>query len=68
MAEIFQDKIPHSEIIDRQNRLKYITAARMAHQGISKTEIAEKVDLPEGELDFIVKINHDQLVLEESEK
>ena len=66
VAEIFQDKIPHSEIIERQNRVKYVTAARMAHRGIPKKEIAEKVDIPESELDFIVKVNRDQLMFEEA--
>ena len=66
VAEIFQDKIPHNEIIDRQNRVKYVTAARMAHRGLSKEDIAKEVDLPEGELDFIIKVNRDQLTFEES--
>lgn len=67
VAEIFQDKIPHSEIIERQNRMKYITAARMAHKGIPREEIAEQVDLPDSELDFIIKINCNQLTFDESQ-
>ena len=35
VAEIFQDKIPHDEIVERKNTIKYIQAARLAHQGAS---------------------------------
>lgn len=34
VAKIFQDKIPHTEIIERQNTVKYVKAARLAHQGV----------------------------------
>ena len=61
VAKIFQDKIPHQEIIERQNTVKYVKAARMAHQGISIDEIASAVDLSRGEIEFISKVNRDQL-------
>jgi hypothetical protein len=67
VAKIFQDKIPHEEIIERQNSMKYIQAARMAHKGLSVDQIREEVDLPDGELDFIVKINRNQLMFAEEE-
>ncbi len=62
VAKIFQDKIPHSEIIERQNTIKYVQAARLAHQGRTIDEIASQVDLPQGELEFIAKINREQLM------
>jgi hypothetical protein len=62
VAKIFQDRIPHAEILDRQNTIKYVTAAKMAHQGASIAEIANKVDLSKGEIDFISKINREQLM------
>jgi hypothetical protein len=65
VAQIFQDKIPHGEIVERQNTLKYIKAAKLAHQGLSLDEIAAQVDLSRGELDFIVKVNRDQLQFSE---
>lgn len=62
VAKIFQDRIPHTEIIERQNTVKYVKAARMAHQGMSVDEIAKEVDLSRGEIEFIAKVNRDQLM------
>lgn len=67
VAKIFQDKIPHQEIIERQNTLKYLQAARLAHQGKSAEEIAREVDLPKGEIEFISKVNRDQLMFSEDQ-
>jgi hypothetical protein len=67
VAKIFQDKIPHQEIIERQNTIKYVQAARLAHQGMSVDEIAEKTDLPKGEVEFIAKVNRDQLLFNEEQ-
>lgn len=61
VAQIFQDKIPHHEIIERQNSLKYIQAAKLANQGLSSEEIAKQVDLTIGEIDFICKVNKQEL-------
>ncbi len=65
VAKIFQDKIPHQEIIERQNSIKYVQAARLAHQGLGIDEIAAKVDLPKGEIEFICKVNREQLMFNE---
>ena len=62
VAKIFQDRIPHTEIIERQNTVKYVKAARMSHQGMSVDEIAKEVDLSRGEIEFIAKVNRDQLM------
>lgn len=67
VAKIFQDKIPHQEIIERQNSMKYVQAARMAHQGMSADEIALKIDLPKGEIEFISKVNRDRLMFNEEQ-
>lgn len=67
VAQIFQDKIPHTEIIERQNSMKYIKAARLAHAGYSVEQIAAQVDLPSGEIDFIAKVNRDSLSFREEE-
>ncbi|WII70754.1 DUF2802 domain-containing protein [Bdellovibrio sp. 22V] len=61
VAKIFQDRIPHTEILERQNTIKYVKAARLAHQGLSVDEIAQQVDLSRGEIEFIAKVNRDQL-------
>ncbi|MBO9666951.1 MAG: DUF2802 domain-containing protein [Bdellovibrio sp.] len=62
VAKIFQDRIPHTEIVERQNTIKYVKAARLAHQGLSAEEIAQQVDLAQGEIEFIAKVNRDQLM------
>lgn len=67
VAKIFQDKIPHQEIIERQNTLKYLQAARLAHQGKSVDEISHQIDLPKGEIEFIAKVNRDQLMFSEDQ-
>ncbi len=67
VARIFQDKIPHEEIIERQNTKKYLKAARLANQGKTVDEIAQQVDLPMGELEFIAKVNRDQLMFSEEQ-
>lgn len=67
VAKIFQDKIPHQEIIERQNTIKYVKAARMAHQGIALDEIASQVDLSRGEIEFIAKVNREQLQFSEED-
>jgi hypothetical protein len=61
VARIFQDRIPHEEIGERQSTLKFVKAALLAHQGLSVREISEQVDLPYGELEFIIKVNKDEL-------
>ncbi len=62
VAKIFQDRIPHTEILERQNTIKYVKAARLAHQGLSVQEISQQVDLSQGEIEFIAKVNKDQLM------
>lgn len=62
VAKIFQDKIPHDEIVNRQNTIKYVRAAQMAYKGSSLDEIMSVVDLPMSELEFIVKVNREKLM------
>ena len=64
MAHIFQDKIPHEEIIERNTTIKFVKAAKMAHQGKSVAEISKELDLPFAEVEFISKINKEQLIFE----
>ncbi len=62
VAKIFQDKIPHEEIIERQKMAKYVKAATLAHKGVSNSQIAKSVDLAREEIDFIVKVNKNELM------
>lgn len=64
VAEIFQDNIPHADIVERQNTQKYVTAAKMAHEGKTIDEISRAVDLPRSEVEFIAKVNKDQLMFD----
>lgn len=61
MANLFQDRIPHEEILERQNTKRFVKAARMAHQGQSVEEIMKVTGLNQGEAEFIAKVNKDQL-------
>src|ERR1700722_17719746 len=51
-VEIFKDKIPHQEMVERQTTVKYLHAAKLAHQGLSLEAIAQQVDIPRGELEL----------------
>jgi hypothetical protein len=64
VAEIFQSDIPHEDIVDRKNQTKYVQAAKMAHEGKTVDEIIAAVDLPRNEIEFIAKVNKDQLMFE----
>lgn len=61
VAQIFQDKIPHEEIIERQNTLKFVKAAILANEGKSVEEIKTEIDLPLSQIEFIVKVNAEKL-------
>lgn len=67
VASIFQDKIPHDEILERKNTLKYVKAARMAHQGVTIDDIVDKLAIPRAEAEFIAKVNKDELMFDESQ-
>lgn len=65
VATVFQEQVPHQEIIERKVTNKYINAARLAHQGLAKEQIQQHIDLPTAELDLIVKLNRDNLTFTE---
>ncbi len=67
VAQIFQDRIPHQEIAERQKTMKYVKAARLAHQGYSMEEILSQVDLSRAEVELIAKVNKDQLQFSEED-
>jgi mannose/fructose/N-acetylgalactosamine-specific phosphotransferase system component IIB len=67
VANIFQDKIPHQEILERQYTKKYVKAAQLAHAGHTIDEIAQVVELTQGEIELIVKLNKDRLQFDISE-
>jgi hypothetical protein len=65
IAEIFQDKIPHQEIMERQQKVEYVRAARLAHNGASVDDIAAQVALPREQIELIAKFNREQLMFDQ---
>jgi len=65
VANVFQEQIPHEQIVERKVTNKYINAARLAHQGLPPEQIQQHIDLPQAELDLIVKLNKDNLQFQE---
>ncbi|MCB0415838.1 MAG: DUF2802 domain-containing protein [Bdellovibrionales bacterium] len=66
VAGLFEDKIPHQEVIERESSVKYIKAAQMAYNGHTADEICQELDLSKGEAEFIVKVNKEELMFDES--
>jgi hypothetical protein len=64
VAEIFQDKIPHEEVLERKRTIEYVKAARMANAGKSAAEISAVSDLPREQVELITKFNRDQLMFD----
>lgn len=64
-AQIFRDKIPHHEIIERAQMTKYVQVAKEAHAGRSVEQICANTDIPRAEVEFIVKLNREQLMFDE---
>jgi hypothetical protein len=60
VAKIFQDRIPHEEILERKNTIKYVEAAKMAHSGSSVKEISDRLGIPKAEAEFIVAVNKEE--------
>ena len=67
LANIFEDKIPHEEIIERKNSKKYIEAAILANKGVAADEIARQVDLSIAEIHMIQKLNKERLMFNADE-
>ena len=64
VAKIFQDKIPHAEIIERQTSAKYVRGAKMAHAGKTPEEISLELGLPLSECEMITKVNQVELLFD----
>ena len=62
ISKIFQDHIPHHEIIERKKTITYVKAARLAHQGASVAQICQELDITPAEADFILNVNKEQLM------
>lgn len=67
VTKMFQDKVPHQEMVDRQNMIKYVRAAKMANLGYPVDAIAAQVDMSRGELEMIAKLNAERLQFSEEQ-
>lgn len=65
VAEIFQDRIPHEDIVERQKTIHYVNAAKMANAGNSVEEICAAVALPREQIELIAKFNREELMFNE---
>lgn len=67
VTKMFQDKVPHQEMVDRQNTIKYVRAAKMANLGYPVEQIAAQIDMSRGELEMIAKLNAERLQFSEEQ-
>ena len=65
VSKIFYEQVPHAEMVERQKTSKYVQAAKLANQGFSTDQIAQKIDLSTAELEMITKMNREQLQFSE---
>lgn len=61
VSKIFYEQVPAAEMAERQKTSKYVQAAKLANQGFTTDQIAQKVDLSIAELDMITKMNRENL-------
>jgi len=61
VSKIFYEQVPAAEMAERQKTSKYVQAAKLANQGFTTDQIAQKVDLSMAELDMITKMNRENL-------
>lgn len=67
VSKIFYEQVPHAEMAERQKTGKYVQAAKLAHQGFSTDQIAQKVDISTAEIDMIIKMNREELQFAEEQ-
>lgn len=65
VSKIFYDQVPHAEIVERQKTSKYVQAAKLANQGFTADQIAQKIELGGAEIDMIIKMNREKLQFSE---
>ncbi len=66
-SKLFEEKIPHREIVEREQSTKYVKAAQLAHAGKTSEEIKQELDLSQGEIDMIVNLNKQEMRFKDSE-
>ncbi len=58
VANLFEDRIPHEDVIERKRTEQYMRAAELAAQSKSVQDIAKEVDLTIPEIEFIAKVKN----------
>ena len=66
VSKIFYEQVPHGELLERQKTSKYVQAAKLANQGFSVEQIAQKVELSIAEIEMISKMNRENLQFSEA--
>ena len=67
VTKIFQEKLPHKELAEREQALNYIKAAHKAHKGEEAKQISEELKLPLAEVELIRKFNERSLAFKEED-
>lgn len=65
ISKVFNEQVPHQELMDRKKTNAYVQVAKMAHQGFSIDQISSKVDLSPAEIEMITKVNKENLQFSE---
>ncbi len=66
-AKLIREQIPHEEMVQQKNSLKYVQAAKMANQGRTIEEIVSKLNLSFAEVELIHKLNRKNLQFSEDD-
>ncbi len=65
VSKIFYEQVPQAEMIERQKTSKYVQVAKLANQGFTVEQIAQKIDLSPAEIEMIAKMNRENLQFSE---
>lgn len=67
ISKTVAQQMPPQNISDMQKTSLHVKAAQLANQGYTKEQISDQVDLNPAEIDFIFKVNKDQLQFAEDQ-
>lgn len=65
--EIANERVNDKVILERDDTVKYVQAAQMAHSGASVENIQKEIELPREQLELIAKMNKKQLMYDQTQ-
>ncbi len=65
VSKIFYEQVPHAELMERQKTSKYVQVAKLANQGFTVDQIAQKIEISTAEIEMISKMNRENLQFSE---